>query len=609
MKKILSIAIVVIILLSISPMFTFGAFNGFIRILVAPSLVFDNVYTFRDGIAWVQRDGKVGFVNRYGEIVIPMEFDSISHFFCEGLARVGRRVNNNEWIYGFIDKTGELVIDFQFTWAGCFHDGVAVARKGDMVGVIDTTGQAIIPFIYTSLNSNWDWGRPYTNGLVVARLGDWQTGVSGVLDREGNTVIPFEFASISLGSGGSMIATIRDGENRRTGMLNQDGEVIVPFEYNWIGMFREGLAPVNKNNQVGFINEAGELVIPMIDGHVSIRGDDPRWMARWAHHGEFEDGFAVISKAVWDGLERWDSNYLGLIDTEGNVILPFEFDMINSFSEGLATVGIGEAINIDEYGWFGDLIYTFGVIDKSGNFVIPMGEFDSIGVFRDGIAIARRDGQTGAINRYGNVVIPFEYSWIRDFTNGLSVAQKDGKSAVIDSAGNVLIPFGMFDHITTISNDRILVTQNGKRGAIDLEGNIIEPFVYSSIHRVNDYVRIARKGAWNSLPIDFIDSDAQLIYSLPDDVRMITHWHSSEQQNGGLFWIATGDRETGINYGILEISTEPTPQPIVETMQYIPTFATIQHDTHDNEEENPPCLMIGFVVIAVGGFIFYTKLV
>lgn len=579
-NKIISVILAIIIFISVAPAFTFGAFNGIVRMLVEPTLVFNAVYTFRDGMAWVQRDGRVGFVNQYGEIVIPLEFDSASHFFCEGLARVGRRSNETGWKYGFIDMEGNLVIPYQFSHATCFHDGVTTVGIDGKFGIIDTSGQIVVPIEYTSIG-NWNWGRPFTDGLTVARKDDR----AGVVDKTGNIIISFdEFSGISIWEGGLIYARTGDWSTGRAGILNRSGEVVVPFEYNHIETFREGLAAVTIDGKVGFVDKSGNLVIPLQYGSIGIRGDDPRWWSRWSHHGAFEDGFAVIGKNLYMG-ERWDPNEMGLIDRTGNVVLPFEYDIIHSFSEGLAVVGVGKVNYADDEDEWGDLAHTYGVIDTSGNFVIPMGEFDYIGSFSEGLASANRAGQTGLIDRDGNIILPFEYSWIGRFENGMATASRDRQTGLIDRDGNVLIPFGEFSSIGRFENGVATARRDEKTGVIDLAGNVIEPFIYSSISRINDEVRLARRSErwewdWTG-PMDFIDNTGQVVYGLPEN---ITIRRCMDPDNGGLFWISTGDRETGFQYGILKIASESDMEQY--TNLEIASESATEQDTHVLEEQD-----------------------
>ena len=74
-----------------------------------------DIYT-EDGIIAYCRDGKWGFVDADGEILIQPEYDKAKSF-SNGVAGVCK---NGKW--GFIDKTGTLVIDYQFSDVGYMQD-------------------------------------------------------------------------------------------------------------------------------------------------------------------------------------------------------------------------------------------------------------------------------------------------------------------------------------------------------------------------------------------------------------------------------------------------------------------------------------------------------
>jgi hypothetical protein len=624
MRKKVAIILAIIIFLSAAPMPLAQEFSGrFVRTMVAPTMVFDAVYSFRDGLARVGRncpiDGwQFGFVNGFGEYVIPLEFNMAAVNFCEGLARVGMNCPIDGWSFGFINKEGELVIPLQFDMAWCFHDGITRVVVDGKTGIIDATGQFIIPPTFTHIGGfgfGGNHGRPFWDGLAVVRMGDWgdEDSVFGVIDKSGEFLIPLGQSRIWRRTDG-FFDSEKDG---LTALINMYGEVVVPHKFERISDFHEGLAAVHLNGEIGFIDKTGELVIPMQAGILGTWNDDWRWRSRWSQSGNFYEGFAVISTRNWSASSWADGNELGLIDREGNLILPFEFDIIRTFSEGLAAVGIGTVTDPDEYGYDGHLSHAFGVIDTSGNFVIPMGEFDSVGSFVNGVAHAHRDGQAGLIDRYGNAIIPFEYRHLEISDCGLVVALRDGENGLYDIYGNVIIPLGEFDSISLwrMENGMITVRKNDMAGMIDREGNIVaqlEPRIYHSVSRVNDEVIMARHGGRAGDPIDFLDNDGNIIYTIPEGITLRDSW---VMKGEGFFWITTGDRDTGVYFGILQVSAEeiviPEPAPEEEPDEdSVSQDETILAFTEEVPAENSNSFWIflfALIAFAVIGAVIFKK--
>ena len=70
-------------------------------------------------------DGSYSYFDRKGKQIITRKFGS-AHPFSEGLACVGNKNEFGEMMYGFIDKTGKLVIPYTFTKIpGDFYNGLA----------------------------------------------------------------------------------------------------------------------------------------------------------------------------------------------------------------------------------------------------------------------------------------------------------------------------------------------------------------------------------------------------------------------------------------------------------------------------------------------------
>ena len=125
----------------------------------------------------VVEGGRWGYIDKTGRIVIPPQYDSADPFF-EGLAQV--------WIgdkVGYIDTTGQIVIAPQYdphvgTSLG-FSEGLARARVSEKIGYIDKTGKMVIPPQYEA-------GDGFSEGLAAVRVGDkW-----GYIGKTGDMVIP-----------------------------------------------------------------------------------------------------------------------------------------------------------------------------------------------------------------------------------------------------------------------------------------------------------------------------------------------------------------------------------------------------------------------------------
>ena len=174
---------------------------------------------FSEGLAAVTEsesgDTGWGFIDRSGNWVVPPTFEWATAFHA-GLAAVNRKQNcgyidqtgsltihvpapggkQNCWSswgefgdglsrqlfgakYGFIDKTGKVIIQPQFDLTLGFSEGLAAVQVGKKWGYIDTTGKMVIGL------QDLSFTKPFHDGL--ARVGFGKNGW-GYLDRTGRAM-------------------------------------------------------------------------------------------------------------------------------------------------------------------------------------------------------------------------------------------------------------------------------------------------------------------------------------------------------------------------------------------------------------------------------------
>ena len=136
----------------------------------------DDVSGFSDGLVRVRKvGGGYGFINKKGEIVIDLQFDSYD--FKEGLARV--TVGDQ---FGFIDKKGQLVINPQYDGAGCFSSGLCIVKVGGDYGYwgyIDKKNQMVISPQFNRESSD------FIGEIAAVRIASgW-----GVIDKKGSYLV------------------------------------------------------------------------------------------------------------------------------------------------------------------------------------------------------------------------------------------------------------------------------------------------------------------------------------------------------------------------------------------------------------------------------------
>ncbi|MDO3413291.1 WG repeat-containing protein [Saccharibacillus sp. CPCC 101409] len=268
-------------------------------------------------------------------------------------------VIGDDYLMGYVNDSRQIVIEAQFTNAGEFHEGLAVASKGAQSGYIDRSGQWAIEPQYT-------YADDFENGMAVAMKLDNPNASDGVeywnlIDSSGKVKVKTEYFRIGTFSEGLASVWIEYFENR--GFIDEKGALIIEG-YDDVGSFSEGLAAVRKGDKWGYIDRTGEVVLPFI----------------------YEDTFAFYEdRAVVQIGDKW-----GFIDRHGKKIIAPRYDSVNSFSEGLAPVFVNE---------------KWGYIDKEGQMVIEPAYLEAFPAQHGMMQVSREQiAEYSYIDREGNRV-------------------------------------------------------------------------------------------------------------------------------------------------------------------------------------------------------------
>ena len=135
---------------------------------------FPNADFFED-VARVYSDGKWGYINKQGEIVLPFIYLEASDF-NEGLAAV--KLNSK---MGFIDKQGKTIIPFVYNYAGKFWNQFAiVADEKGKYSFVNKKGDLLTAFVFDNVESFNDFG--FANIKISNK---W-----GVVNTAGKLIVP-----------------------------------------------------------------------------------------------------------------------------------------------------------------------------------------------------------------------------------------------------------------------------------------------------------------------------------------------------------------------------------------------------------------------------------
>lgn len=198
----------------------------------------------------------------------------------------------------------------------------------------------------------------------------------------------------------------------------------------------------------------------------------------------------------WFRVKLNHPNMWGFIDKDSIVMIPFEYEFLNPFENGLA---YAKQANKEFF------------ITK--NNLKLEGDYDKVDVFSQGLAAVSKNGKWGFINENGKLVIPSIYDNVDYFRfSGLSSVSKNGKSGFINKLGEEIIPIIYEGAYQEMRDQNVLVEKNIKWAIFDNAGKQLTDFKYSSLENFKRaYITDFSKDIFNRDESTFFENGAALV--------------------------------------------------------------------------------------------------
>lgn len=243
---------------------------------VVVPIEYNTVLPIREGLAGVRRgyiyEEETGYVDMSGNEVVPLKSYGWFSIFSGGLASVSLSER-----FGFINKLGEVVIPLKYDEGSYFSDNIAPVKMNGKWGAIDRSGKEIILPKYDAISYEIDKAdneiqyEGFSEGMLAVKLnGKW-----GYVNQYGVEVVPMLFDEVATFFRGGM-ASVR--LNDKWGYVNLSGNIVVQPKYDEANDFFDELTSVSLNGKWGYVDKAGKEIIPL----------------KYDYAKEFNDGLGAV---------------------------------------------------------------------------------------------------------------------------------------------------------------------------------------------------------------------------------------------------------------------------------------------------------------------------
>ena len=400
---------------------------------------YDEAGDFINGQAVVVKDGKVGIIDKQGKIIAPFLYVDIDEEingmrkaeklvesksgtdnildryvfinqlgkecgrgyrdiknFSEGYAAV---LKDGYW--GYIDKTGNEIIELKYDKADDFRYGYAAIYIDEKWGVINKDGKNVV-------TPKYDFIDKYCEGMARVLLHEkW-----GYIDKTGEEIIipQYDF-SFNFKNGAAIVCNggnySESGEesSRKFFLIDANGKKI-SREYDFLFQTRENIILCKLNNKWGIItNEGKEIVSPYYD-RIS------------------DCSMGIVTVLLYDNSS--EGLQYGYIDNKGKRIGDVKYSFASGFMGGIAIVSEnGNSFIIDKSGR--------EICGNKYKIILPFEDKDN-NYLKCGMENENKI-KYGIMNNKGEVLVNCSYDEIISYSEGVIVVKEGLKYGYIDEMG------------------------------------------------------------------------------------------------------------------------------------------------------------------------------
>lgn len=372
-------------------------------------------------------------------------------------------------------------------------------------GIATMDGTFLTESIYTS---SFD----YTKGYICSSEATDELNNKGAFALDGTIVVPFEYADIETLNNHWFLGIVLESSTATqydyTSWLGKD-------DYYLIKTVDVYYLEDGKGTKVASLTRDQYIDSSAFGSYINIQDRTTNIITTYdSQFTQIETGLGHIYDTPIETRDlltfRFNGQY-GLVDADGNEVMPASFKYIYDFYRGYAEVSTGE---------------KNGLIDEEGNLILPT-EYDQIkkvytlpsdpiqssGYNANGYFAVVVDGKLGFVDENGAMTCEPKYAADVVELNGASAMLTDleGKTHLIAADGMETLIEG-YERVSVLYYGSGMyykvADSNYKYGMIDWHGNEIFPCEYDNISLSGD-------GNYVLAAVDYADDIYQIVYT-PD---------------------------------------------------------------------------------------------
>jgi len=431
----------------------------------------------------VKNNGKWGCISVYGEEYLPCQYDSLGSFFATDYTNVEHLLGDN---YNYDGKFSEILgrkLNFITT-------DYAIFGKNNQYGVLNHTGKQTIPAKYDVLKKE-------TDNLILAK----KDRLWGVLRLDGKELIPVGYDSIvKIGEYDAKTQFILQYKGK-WGLKNKEGHTILPFEYEEIAV--GDVVKIKQNGKWGFADgETGKILLEPKYDYLYANFLRPQSDEDYSEGEGYEPPYEAVLQELLAKMGNDQAKLDAFMSDEKNQaeiqrLLDAKQEEIQ---KDMTVYEAEKYLKVKQKG-------KIGLITQEGKDVLAC-EYEDIMVFPYKNKFwVRQNKKWGLINRKGELLVPYQYDKFYRSTK----AEMSGKWVLLEAqTGKPKQPCCDYEDIEPVDgrgSTYLKVKLKGKWGVVDNEGKLIVPREYTRILQFGDYFQV-----FKGKKFGYLDSNGKEVF-------------------------------------------------------------------------------------------------
>lgn len=199
---------------------------------------YDQIGVLKENRAIVLKDGRYGYVDQNGNVVIEIEHEQFSNFFQFAQFENGHAKVFRQDRFALMDSLGKNILPAIFRGIGTYGRLIPVS-KGDGWGYTDAD-------VRLQIDYQFDYAYAFVNDLAIVEL----DGFVGLIDLEGEEVTPLQFEDLSRINQGYFIFKSQG----RFGLMDATGKQVLQHTYQRISEVRSDLLRLEDQNGIAYFD-------------------------------------------------------------------------------------------------------------------------------------------------------------------------------------------------------------------------------------------------------------------------------------------------------------------------------------------------------------------